>query len=182
MELVDEQRGRPEVGGCVGQVGAVAAADLVVVDDGASGFVGEFGEVADVVVRHAGAAVENEQRQGARPRCRPVLVILTHVSWSAEGTVRVCDVHGAQHEPAMVSLQDHCSGINIRVSTTGRPDRWPTRTAVPPSGLLRQQLSMPTRVDEITDRLVTAIAIGEYLPGARLPVERDLAARWASGA
>lgn len=33
-----------------------------------------------------------------------------------------------------------------------------------------------SRVDEITDRLVTAIAIGEYLPGARLPSERDLAA------
>jgi DNA-binding FadR family transcriptional regulator len=31
-------------------------------------------------------------------------------------------------------------------------------------------------VDEITDRLVTAIAIGEYLSGARLPAERELAA------
>lgn len=30
-------------------------------------------------------------------------------------------------------------------------------------------------VDEITDRLVTAIALGEYLTGARLPAERDLA-------
>lgn len=28
----------------------------------------------------------------------------------------------------------------------------------------------------ITDRLVTAIAMGEYLPGSRLPAERDLAA------
>lgn len=42
-------------------------------------------------------------------------------------------------------------------------------------GLLAQQLDSSTRVDEITDRLITAIAIGEYLPGARLPVERDLA-------
>jgi DNA-binding FadR family transcriptional regulator len=42
-------------------------------------------------------------------------------------------------------------------------------------GLLQQQLATPSRVDEITDRLVTAIAIGEYLPGARLPVERELA-------
>ena len=49
------------------------------------------------------------------------------------------------------------------------------RTAVPSSGLLGRQLTMPSRVDEITDRLVTAIAIGEYLPGARLPVERELA-------
>jgi GntR family transcriptional repressor for pyruvate dehydrogenase complex len=42
-------------------------------------------------------------------------------------------------------------------------------------GLLQQQLDTPSRVDEITDRLITAIAIGEYLPGARLPVERELA-------
>jgi DNA-binding FadR family transcriptional regulator len=48
------------------------------------------------------------------------------------------------------------------------------------SGLL-QQLDMPSRVDEVTDRLVTAIAIGEYLPGARLPVERDLAASLGVG-
>jgi GntR family transcriptional repressor for pyruvate dehydrogenase complex len=53
--------------------------------------------------------------------------------------------------------------------------------AEPPSGLLAQQLAMPSRADEITDRLVTAIAIGEYLPGARLPVERDLAAALGVG-
>ena len=55
------------------------------------------------------------------------------------------------------------------------------RATVPPSGLLGQQLAMPSRVDEITDRLVTAIAIGEYLPGARLPVERELAASLGVG-
>jgi len=33
-----------------------------------------------------------------------------------------------------------------------------------------------SRADEITDRLVTAITIGEYLPGSRLPPERELAA------
>ncbi len=53
--------------------------------------------------------------------------------------------------------------------------------AVPSSGLLGQQLAMPSRVDEITDRLITAIAIGEYLPGARLPVERELAASLGVG-
>lgn len=42
-------------------------------------------------------------------------------------------------------------------------------------GVLSRQLDSPSRVDEITDRLITAIAVGEYLPGARLPVERDLA-------
>ncbi|GAA0207300.1 GntR family transcriptional regulator [Glutamicibacter creatinolyticus] len=31
-------------------------------------------------------------------------------------------------------------------------------------------------VDMVVDRLVTAIAVGEYLPGSRLPPERDLAA------
>jgi DNA-binding FadR family transcriptional regulator len=53
--------------------------------------------------------------------------------------------------------------------------------AARPSGLLARQLAMPSRVDEITDRLVTAIAIGEYLPGTRLPVERDLAAALGVG-
>ncbi|WP_422743709.1 FadR/GntR family transcriptional regulator [Mycobacterium sp. WMMD1722] len=56
-----------------------------------------------------------------------------------------------------------------------------TDGATATSGLLQQQLDMPSRVDEITDRLVTAIAIGEYLPGARLPVERDLAASLGVG-
>ncbi|MCS5505444.1 GntR family transcriptional regulator [Curtobacterium flaccumfaciens pv. betae] len=32
-----------------------------------------------------------------------------------------------------------------------------------------------TRVDEVEDRLVTAVAVGEYLPGANLPPERELA-------
>lgn len=32
-----------------------------------------------------------------------------------------------------------------------------------------------TRVDEVEDRLVTAVAVGEYLPGSRLPPERELA-------
>ncbi|WP_123026154.1 FadR/GntR family transcriptional regulator [Mycolicibacterium stellerae] len=50
-----------------------------------------------------------------------------------------------------------------------------------PAVLLHQQRDTPTRVDEITDRLITAIAIGEYLPGARLPVERDLAASLNAG-
>ena len=55
------------------------------------------------------------------------------------------------------------------------------RVAAQPSSLLGRQLEMPSRIDEITDRLVTAIAIGEYLPGARLPVERDLAAALGVG-
>ncbi|WP_319455269.1 MULTISPECIES: FadR/GntR family transcriptional regulator [unclassified Mycobacterium] len=58
-------------------------------------------------------------------------------------------------------------------------------SAVPASptgrGLLTRQVAMPSVVDEITDRLVTAIAIGEYLPGARLPVERELAAALGVG-
>src|SRR5262245_36615370 len=50
-----------------------------------------------------------------------------------------------------------------------------------PGGLVDRQRDTPTRVDEITDRLITAIAIGEYLPGARLPVERDLARSLGAG-
>lgn len=45
----------------------------------------------------------------------------------------------------------------------------------PAAGLLAQQLESPSRVDDVADRLITAIAVGEYLPGARLPVERELA-------
>jgi GntR family transcriptional repressor for pyruvate dehydrogenase complex len=41
---------------------------------------------------------------------------------------------------------------------------------------LTTPLASPSRIDEVTDRLVTAIAIGEYLPGSKLPSERDLAA------
>ena len=48
-------------------------------------------------------------------------------------------------------------------------------TGTPTPGLLEREIEFSSRVDEITDRLVTAIAIGEYLPGARLPAERDLA-------
>jgi GntR family transcriptional repressor for pyruvate dehydrogenase complex len=41
---------------------------------------------------------------------------------------------------------------------------------------LNTPLASASRIDELTDRLVTAIAIGEYLPGSKLPSERDLAA------
>jgi len=34
---------------------------------------------------------------------------------------------------------------------------------------------VPTAAAEVADRLITAIAIGEYLPGERLPSERELA-------
>ncbi|MET4058877.1 GntR family transcriptional repressor for pyruvate dehydrogenase complex [Arthrobacter sp. UYP6] len=44
------------------------------------------------------------------------------------------------------------------------------------AGGLETPIETSTRVDEISDRLITAIAIGEYLPGSRLPSERDLAA------
>jgi len=38
-----------------------------------------------------------------------------------------------------------------------------------------------SRADDVTDRLVTAIAVGEYLPGSRLPPERELAASLGVG-
>lgn len=34
---------------------------------------------------------------------------------------------------------------------------------------------VPTAVDEVMDRLLTAIALGEFVPGERLPAERELA-------
>lgn len=44
-----------------------------------------------------------------------------------------------------------------------------------PLGSLSRPLQVPSAVDEVTDRLVTAVAIGEFVPGERLPVERALA-------
>lgn len=42
-------------------------------------------------------------------------------------------------------------------------------------GTLNSVQTVTTAVDQVTDRLITAIAIGEYLPGSRLPAERELA-------
>lgn len=50
-----------------------------------------------------------------------------------------------------------------------------------PADSLATPLRSQSRVDEITDRLVTALAIGEYLPGSRLPAERDLASALGVG-
>ncbi len=40
-----------------------------------------------------------------------------------------------------------------------------------------QPLAIRTAGDRIADRFVTAIALGQFVPGQRLPTERDLAAR-----
>src|SRR4051794_35804177 len=42
----------------------------------------------------------------------------------------------------------------------------------PPAALL--PLRRTSAADEVTDRLLTAVALGTYLPGERLPVEREL--------
>lgn len=51
---------------------------------------------------------------------------------------------------------------------------------VPPASPLRAPLLAPIRVptaaDEVADRLATAVALGAFVPGDRLPVERELAA------
>jgi GntR family transcriptional repressor for pyruvate dehydrogenase complex len=51
-----------------------------------------------------------------------------------------------------------------------------TAEHIPPVSPLDTPIVSAPRSDEITDRLITAIAIGEYLPGSRLPPERTLAA------
>jgi GntR family transcriptional regulator, transcriptional repressor for pyruvate dehydrogenase complex len=43
-----------------------------------------------------------------------------------------------------------------------------------PAGSLSRPLQVPTAVGEVADRLMTAIALGEFVPGERLPVERAL--------
>lgn len=42
-------------------------------------------------------------------------------------------------------------------------------------GPVLRPVRLPTAAAEVADRLVTAIALGEYLPGERLPTERELA-------
>ncbi len=42
------------------------------------------------------------------------------------------------------------------------------------AGSLARPLQVSSVVDEVADRLLTAIAIGEFVPGERLPVERAL--------
>jgi DNA-binding FadR family transcriptional regulator len=44
-----------------------------------------------------------------------------------------------------------------------------------PTKPLLRPVRVPTAAAEVADRLITAIAIGEYLPGERLPAERELA-------
>ena len=43
------------------------------------------------------------------------------------------------------------------------------------SGGVLEPLDLRTAPEQIADRLATAIALGEFVPGQRLPVERDLA-------
>ncbi|HUN37014.1 MAG TPA: GntR family transcriptional regulator [Trebonia sp.] len=52
----------------------------------------------------------------------------------------------------------------------------PTRPGEEPFGSLLQPVTMRTAGEQIAERLVTAIALGEFEPGQRLPAERDLAA------
>ena len=108
------------------------------------------------------------------------VVTRTHVAEPRKGTVLVW-TGTAHYDPPMVSLQDQLTRINIARSRAKGHVLMADHATAPTSGLLGRQLDMPSRVDEITDRLVTAIAIGEYLPGARIPAERDLAASLGVG-
>lgn len=42
-------------------------------------------------------------------------------------------------------------------------------------------IQLPRAAEEVADRLMTAVAIGDYLPGDRLPPERELAATFGIG-
>ena len=69
------------------------------------------------------------------------------------------------------------AGATGAPGATKAPDSAPSA----PAGALAAPVESSSRVDDVTDRLVTAIATGEYLPGQRLPPERDLAASLRAG-
>jgi len=106
VELVDEQVRRPEVGGAVGQMCAVAAPDLVVMDDRPPGLVRQNGDVPHVVVRHSWAAMQDKQGKCAGPR----IIRLGDLHPGFVATKRHQPgrtSHGDQNEPVKVSCQDH---------------------------------------------------------------------------
>jgi GntR family transcriptional repressor for pyruvate dehydrogenase complex len=58
------------------------------------------------------------------------------------------------------------AGDYVRVLEQVLDDRIP--------GPVLRPVRLPTAAQEVADRLITAIAVGEYLPGERLPSEREL--------
>lgn len=58
---------------------------------------------------------------------------------------------------------------------TARPEA-PEHAAIDPFGQLLSPLTLRTAGERIAERFVTAIALGEFVPGQQLPSERDLAA------
>ena len=58
---------------------------------------------------------------------------------------------------------DHISRVLVQAIGDARP-----------TGPL-SPVRLPTATEEVADRLITAIAVGAYLPGERLPTERELA-------
>jgi len=48
-------------------------------------------------------------------------------------------------------------------------------TGLAGEGVAMAPLTVPTVVDEVVDRLLTALALGEFVPGERLPAEREMA-------
>lgn len=66
-------------------------------------------------------------------------------------------------------LPPHADGM----STEGSRNREPGGALLPFGGPLER---LGSKADAVVDRLLTAIDVGEYLPGSKLPAERDLAA------
>lgn len=63
--------------------------------------------------------------------------------------------------------------LHVDQEVTGGPEApGPAGALLPFGGPLRR---MDSKVDAVVDRLLTAIDVGEYLPGSKLPAERDLA-------
>lgn len=63
----------------------------------------------------------------------------------------------------------------VAAGSTGEVERLLQRAlADRPATPLQTPVRLPSAADEVTDRLLSAVALGEFVPGERLPVERDL--------
>jgi GntR family transcriptional repressor for pyruvate dehydrogenase complex len=85
---------------------------------------------------------------------------------------------GTSDSAASPAAPDEDAGATPAASATPAADATPaagTPPAIDPFGQLLTPLTLRTAGERIAERFVTAIALGEFVPGQQLPSERELA-------